>query len=101
MMEREIKFRFWCTDGEMSRPFKLQEMTGKENWDKLVPMQYIGLKDKSGKEIYEGDVVMEPTRYRTEKRVLNWDDWQHGHTYAHTWEVIGNIYENPELLKED
>lgn len=81
-------------------------------------MQYTGLKDENGKEVYEGDIVeatycVDGCYYDTEDEysVIQWDDKQCGFnimfkdellsspiSYYVSFEVVGNIYENPELL---
>ena len=85
-------------------------------------MQFTGLKDKNGKEVFEGDIVEiyeHESESKTDRRVYEviWggtdypafdlDGWD-GETNALAeleqsgawdWEVIGNIYENPDLLK--
>lgn len=73
-------------------------------------MQYTGLKDKNGRGIYEGDIVATDLSYAPRGQVMYHDErgaWIL-HDPAHYNEtlymvppvtVIGNIYENPELLK--
>ena len=83
------------------------------NYNKVIPetiSQYTGLKDKNGKEIYEGDimkvsppiwakggifkVIYDNGRFIIEDNKV----WQNIGTLIDYSEVIGNIYENPELL---
>lgn len=58
-MGREIKFRVWDNVDYMSSPFNLFDVQSGmiEFTSDVVIMQYTGLKDKNGKEIYEDDVV--------------------------------------------
>ena len=79
-------------------------------------MQYTGLKDKKDKEIYEGDIVRwiipeDISEFEREKRIIFWnkdscgffgktlDSKYHCFINGELFEIIGNIYENPELLK--
>ena len=69
----------------------------------FIVMQYTGLKDKKGKEIYEGDIL----KGQKENHLVEWNDkllqWNTDKSLM-LWglsplEVIGNIYENPKLIK--
>ena len=76
-------------------------------------MQYTGQKDRNGKEIYEGDIVREviwkPDQKEDIRHKIKWyprncsfgfsGRMQICEADARDWEVIGNIYENPELIK--
>lgn len=132
---REIKFRAWrrtekeliydalqirnigLGDGSVIADERVQQ------GDELDWMQYTGLKDRNGKEIYEGDIVQsidwgQPKRARAmvifegyEWKTVPKNRGSHKTAYdlwSQVWgkegefvEVIGNIHENPELLEED
>ena len=74
----------------------------------LKIMQYTGLKDKNNKEIYEGDILFESFGERYYKVVFENGSFRAEieeysldlMDVAHCCEIIGNIYENPELIKE-
>lgn len=118
---REIKFRAWDTETkEMSYDFLSR------NWilvciesPHVELMQYTGLKDENGKEIYEGDIIVVENGKYSGTVKFNEEDLSYvienetggfgfvnGQTYDKrpefkTYEVIGNIYESPELAVMD
>lgn len=108
---REIKFRTWLkAKKEMFYDFTALTHPTFSEGGLSVLMQYTGLNDKNGKEIYEGDIVQDTKNRKYEviwdKYMFNLKDYYDGLSDYPTdafsegiFEVIGNIYENPDLIK--
>lgn len=73
------------------------------HWESVV--QYTGLRDKNGKEIYEGDIIRYHVEPTTKIKVVIFREGMFATDISSLKavrlisEVIGNIYENPELLE--
>jgi uncharacterized phage protein (TIGR01671 family) len=122
MEKRELKFRMW--DGRnfirIHDHFTFWDGRNLEtNQDFLVLQQFTGLKDKNGVEIFEGDIAECVTKFepvRKFRAVVSWQTfrgcWAIGLKHANddlwkycqngvTCKVIGNIFENPDLISAE
>lgn len=127
-MNREIKFRAW-NGKQIWFPghFSTDQHSHQLGFSGTTLMQYTGLLDRNGVEIYEGDILKNVLQYPLEHQQTHPEDkygalrgpvaWHEGWLYinadfensssnnllykevAKNYEITGNIYENPELLK--
>jgi len=119
---REIKFRAW--DKLNKEMFNIEIIDFQEKkvyrdtvsyreFNDIELMQYTGLKDMRGKEIYEGDIIFESFGERYYKVIFengvfraefegDFEEYSFDliDVVAQGCEVAGNIYENPELMEE-
>lgn len=111
---RELKFRVWWKDESEPSTYTEYDLFD-DTWtnsEYTAVEQYTGLKDKNGKEIYEGDIVVNTYYDDDDMYKVLWvddsvafgmeslDDMELYKLPLESLEVIGNIHENPELLEE-
>ena len=104
MMKPDVRWLIDPTDGSIYNSIKDDY---ESDW---VLMQFTGLHDKNGKPIFENDIVKH--HYHNQVCLVQWSEsrsqfeLEFGEDWYPLWpidsehfEVLGNIYENPELLK--
>lgn len=112
-MEDRFKFRAWDLDQKQFTYFHLGETQSPAPWDMDYINQCTALKDKNGKLIFEGDILnfinMSPGFGGNYPDIVKWEASECGYgpmatvnteDFDFEYEILGNVYENPELLKD-
>lgn len=107
LFKREIRYKCWDKEREMMTPsFPIWKCSGDDS-GRYIFLQYIGLKDRNGKRIYEGNIVKCYDRWhKDEEYLVEYDgagfypfaDEDDGCPYpmSEECEIIGNIFKNPD-----
>lgn len=120
-MKRERKFKAWLKFEKKFKKVKMIDFIEEKIWtganwydfDDIELIEYIGREDENGVPIYEGDIVERKyncgtyieravVKYSEEGVVFYFDGFDYDLliNFERNLKVIGNIYENPKLLKE-
>ncbi|MDO4728406.1 MAG: YopX family protein [Bacteroidota bacterium] len=112
-MQREIKFRAFEKEAKTMHKVSSIDFENKEifiydkngfdknlSFDEIELMQFTGLKDKNGTEVYEGDVLFLKEGYNSWRThvVFTERGWHRNYDYP-VGEIIGNIHQNPDIFK--
>ncbi len=97
---REIKFRAW--DKKENRMIGWDKLRKEfdvvvDYWERFNLMQFTGLNDRHGKEIYEGDIILWQAPFFEKRFEVKWSDKKCGFSikpkYLNEMKVIGNVWE--------